>query len=109
TRESIGLEKAGIIKPDSLVVCGETDADLVDLMLADRPSAGVLRRGHQYGVRRNRPAHGGRVVDVFTPTGRYDDVFVPLHGAHQGDNAAVALAAAEAFFGGEALAREVVE
>ena len=42
------------------------------------------------------------------PGGRYEDVLVPLHGAHQGDNAAVALAAVEAFFG-EPLAPEVVE
>ena len=32
------------------------------------------------------------------PGGRYEQVFFGLHGAHQGDNAAVALAAAEAFF-----------
>ena len=35
----------------------------------------------------------------YTPARRYDDVFVPLHGAHQADNAAIALAAAEAFVG----------
>jgi dihydrofolate synthase / folylpolyglutamate synthase len=29
----------------------------------------------------------------------YDDVFIPLHGAHQAQNAAVALAAVEAFLG----------
>ena len=39
------------------------------------------------------------MLDLFTPDARYPDVFVPLHGAHQGDNAAVALAAAEAFVG----------
>ena len=33
-----------------------------------------------------------------TPTTIYSDVFVPLHGAHQGDNAAVALTPVEAFF-----------
>ncbi len=33
------------------------------------------------------------------PGSRYEEVFLPLHGAHQGENAAVALAAAEAFFG----------
>ena len=38
-----------------------------------------------------RPAHARAAS--------YEEVFLPLHGAHQGDNAAVALAAAEAFFG----------
>jgi dihydrofolate synthase/folylpolyglutamate synthase len=31
--------------------------------------------------------------------GVYDEVFLPLHGAHQAQNAALALAAVEAFFG----------
>jgi dihydrofolate synthase/folylpolyglutamate synthase len=44
-------------------------------------------------------AIGGRAVDLRTPTTRYEDVFVSLHGAHQADNAAIAVAAVEAFFG----------
>jgi dihydrofolate synthase / folylpolyglutamate synthase len=32
--------------------------------------------------------------------GDYDDLFLPLHGPHQGHNAAIALAAVEAFVGG---------
>ena len=44
-------------------------------------------------------ALGGRSVDLRTPSGVIEEVFVPLHGAHQADNAAIALAAAEAFFG----------
>jgi dihydrofolate synthase/folylpolyglutamate synthase len=47
-------------------------------------------------VRSSRLAHGGHVVDLFTPRGEYREVFVPLHGAHQVDNAAIALAAAQA-------------
>ena len=39
------------------------------------------------------------------PAARYPDVFLPLHGAHQGDNAAIALAAAEAFVGAPLAAR----
>src|SRR5205085_5450442 len=37
--------------------------------------------------------------DLRTPGASYDDLYLPVHGAHQGDNAAVAVAAAEAFFG----------
>jgi dihydrofolate synthase/folylpolyglutamate synthase len=58
-------------------------------------------------VRGNRLAIGGRVLDLFTRHAVYDDVFLALHGAHQADNAAVALAAAEAFLG-RALDAEVV-
>ena len=37
-------------------------------------------------------------MDLRTPYGEVDGVFLPLHGEHQADNAAVALTAAEAFF-----------
>ena len=46
----------------------------------------------------NRFAVGGRLIDIRTPTTIYTDVYVPLHGAHQGANAAVALVAVETFF-----------
>jgi dihydrofolate synthase / folylpolyglutamate synthase len=58
-----------------------------------------VRRNADFGTRSNVPAVGGRLLDLYTPAARYADVFLPLHGAHQGDNAAVALAAAEAFVG----------
>ena len=41
---------------------------------------------------------GGRMVDLRTPTTVYPDVFIPLHGRHQGDNAIVALTVVETFF-----------
>jgi dihydrofolate synthase/folylpolyglutamate synthase len=43
-------------------------------------------------------ALGGRQMDMRTPTTIYPEVFVPLHGRHQADNAVVALTAVEAFF-----------
>ncbi len=55
--------------------------------------AGLRRR-----VRRQL-AVGGRCVDLRTPGGRYEDVYLPLHGRHQADNFVAALAGAEAFFG----------
>ena len=62
-------------------------------------AAAVWRRGEEFGAERSRLAVGGRVVDLFTPLGRYEEVFLPLFGAHQADNAACALAAAQALFG----------
>src|SRR5919107_1703839 len=44
----------------------------------------------------NHVAVGGRLLRLRTPSSIREDVFVPLHGSHQGDNAALALAAAEA-------------
>ncbi len=98
TRAEIASEKAGIVKEGSTLVLGETDPELVPIFLG-RGASGVLRRDADFGTLRNVPAVGGRLLDLFTPGGRYSDVFMPLYGAHQGDNAAVALTAVEAFVG----------
>ena len=97
TTVEIAQEKAGIIKPGSRVVLGETDP-LLDPIFAAAPSAGLWRRDVDFGAIRNVVAVGGRLLDLKTPYGVSDDVFLPLRGAHQGDNSACALAAAEAFF-----------
>lgn len=96
-RRKIAYEKAGIIKPNSLVVLGETDPDLRGIFL-DEANSGVVERDIDFAVLDNRLAIGGRVIDVRTPKRNYRDVFVSLNGAHQGENAALAIVAAEAFF-----------
>jgi dihydrofolate synthase / folylpolyglutamate synthase len=106
TLEDIAIEKAGIVKPQSILVLGETDPALVPHFLARDPEH-VVRRDIDFGVRENRLAVGGRVLDLFTPQATYRDVFLALHGAHQADNAALALTAAESFLG-QALDPELV-
>lgn len=106
TRESIATEKAGIVEPGSVLVLGETDPALTPVFAAREPAT-LLLRGRDFGVRRNDAAHGGRLIDVFTPATEYREVFLSLHGAHQADNAAIAIAAAEAF-GGAALEEHLV-
>jgi dihydrofolate synthase/folylpolyglutamate synthase len=111
TLEGIAEDKAGIIKPESRVVLGDLAPDLLDIVLTRADAVGaasVWVLGRDFGCASNQVAVGGRLVTLWTPDGRYEDVRVPLHGAHQGANAAVALAAAEAFFG-DALAPDVVE
>jgi dihydrofolate synthase/folylpolyglutamate synthase len=98
TRVEIAQEKSGIVKPGSVLVLGETDPELVPIFEA-RPSAAVWHRDQEFGAERNVVALGGRVIDVRTPSALIEDLFIPVHGAHQGDNAACALAGAEAFFG----------
>lgn len=98
TRADIAVEKAGIVVPGAPLVLGETDPALIPVF-ADRGPDPLRLRERDFGVRANRPAVGGRLVDLFTPDAAYPDVFVALHGAHQGDNAAVALTAAEAVLG----------
>src|SRR5262249_1369974 len=76
---------------------GETDPALVPIFRST-PAAQVWMRGEEFDCDANDIAVGGRVLDLRTPGARYEGVFLPLHGDYQGDNAAVALAAAEAFF-----------
>jgi dihydrofolate synthase/folylpolyglutamate synthase len=102
TLEGIAADKSGIIEAGSAVVVGETRPDLVAIVEAHAVSVGaasVWVAGRDFGCEDNRVAVGGRLVTLWTPGGRYDDVLIPLHGAHQGANAAGALAATEAFFG----------
>jgi dihydrofolate synthase/folylpolyglutamate synthase len=97
TKGHVAAEKAGVIKPGSIVVVGETDPELLPYF-TEAGGQSVLVRGDQFDVLENQLALGGRMVDLRTPTTIYTDVFVPLHGRHQGDNAIVALTAVEAFF-----------
>jgi dihydrofolate synthase/folylpolyglutamate synthase len=105
-RARIAAEKAGIVKPGSHLVLGEPDPELRPLFVAENPVETWVR-DEDFGVETDRLALGGHVVDLRTPFGRHEDVFLPVHGAHQADNAAVAVAAAEAFFG-RALHADVV-
>lgn len=98
TRELIAAEKAGIVKCGATLVLGETDPDLESFFLAREPER-VLRRDRDFAVLAQSLALGGRVVDLSSPQGSYPDVYLPLHGRHQADNAAIALASAEAFVG----------
>jgi dihydrofolate synthase/folylpolyglutamate synthase len=97
-RRAVAEEKAGIVKPGSILVVGETDEALRSVW-AEAGADEVWERGEHWGCDENLLAVGGRAVDLRTPNGTVEEVFLPLHGAHQGDNAACALAAVEAFFG----------
>lgn len=98
TREHIAREKAGIVKPGSTLVLGETDPALYDIFVAEHPEA-LWLAGRDYAVESNVMAVGGRLVDLRTPGASYEGIYLPLHGRHQADNFIAALAGTEAFFG----------
>jgi dihydrofolate synthase/folylpolyglutamate synthase len=99
TPAAIAQEKAGIIKPGSLAVIAEQRPEVAEVLLrrASEVGATVVREGMEFGVVTRVPAVGGQVISLQGLRGRYDDLFLPLYGAHQAQNAAVALAAVEAF------------
>lgn len=96
-REAIAGEKVGIVKEGATFVCGETAPELHDI-LAETPAAKTWWRGKDFDCDQHVLALGGRSLTLRTPNGVTDDVHLPLHGVHQADNAAIALAAVEAFF-----------
>jgi dihydrofolate synthase/folylpolyglutamate synthase len=110
TPETIAVEKAGIIKPDSVAVIAQQPPEAAEVLLRHAAEVGatVAREGLEFGVVARVPAVGGQVVSLQGLRARYDEVFLPLYGAHQAQNAAVALAAVEAFLGEQALDDEVV-
>ncbi len=101
--ETIAGEKAGIIKPGAAAVLAQQQVAAAEVLLhrcAD-VGASVLREGLEFGVRHRDIAVGGQLLALQTPSGVYDEVFLPLHGAHQAHNASLALAAVEVFFGAD--------
>jgi dihydrofolate synthase/folylpolyglutamate synthase len=97
TRADIAREKAGIVKPGATLVLGETAPGLVSIFEAERPGR-LLLRDRDFAIEDNLVAVGGRSLTIRTPYARHEDVFLALHGAHQGENAATAVTAVEAFF-----------
>jgi len=115
TLAEIAGEKAGIIKPredaddpltpnENIVVVAEQDPEAMRVILqqAVDVEAGVARSGSEFAALESRIAVGGQQVNIQGLGGLYEDIFLPLHGEHQAKNAAVALAAVEAFFGASA-------
>jgi dihydrofolate synthase/folylpolyglutamate synthase len=112
---TIAGEKAGIIKAvpaDEVTPEGRPDAGVV-AVLAHQPAgalealvrraievdATVAREGTEFAVLDRRVAVGGQQLRLQGLAGEYPEVYLPLFGAHQAQNAAVALAAVEAFLG----------
>ena len=94
---AVASEKAGIITPGRDVVVGALGPELLAVVEAEGPER-VLMVDRDIDLLENQVAFGGRTISVSTPWGRHDDVYVPLHGEHQGVNAALAIVAVEAFF-----------
>jgi len=102
TLAEIAAEKAGIIHPGSTAVLAAQDPEAAEVLLHRCAEVGatVAREGLEFGVVDRRTAVGGQLVTLQGLAGRYDEVFLPLHGAYQAQNAVCALAAVEAFLGG---------
>ncbi|MDT3767939.1 folylpolyglutamate synthase/dihydrofolate synthase family protein [Gleimia hominis] len=111
TLRQIAAEKAGIVKPGSVAIVAHQEPEVMEILeqRAREVDAQLRVEGRDFEVAQRRLAVGGQMLTVRTPAAVYADVFVPLVGAHQAQNAALALAAMEAFNGGRALEGALVE
>jgi dihydrofolate synthase / folylpolyglutamate synthase len=110
TIAEIAGEKAGIIKAGSRAVLAAQTPEAARVLLARCAQVGaeVRREGIEFGLIERTPAVGGQVLRLETADGPLGDVVLPLFGEHMARNAALGLAAVEAFLGGRGLPPEVV-
>ena len=101
TIDEIARTKAGIIKPLAEVVSAVQDPDaLAEIVRAVELTESRLHvEDAGFGLESSAVAIGGQLVTIRGLAGRYEDLFLPLYGDHQGHNAALAIAAVESFLG----------
>lgn len=102
TVEKIAIEKSGIIKSDSIAVLAAQVPSVGEILLdrVAQVNTQVVRQGIEFAVSDRALAVGGQVLTLQGLNGTYEQILLPLFGQHQSDNASMALAAVEAFFGG---------
>ncbi|HQV20961.1 MAG TPA: Mur ligase family protein, partial [Gordonia sp. (in: high G+C Gram-positive bacteria)] len=102
TLAAIAGEKAGIITPrkgddflaqDPVAVIAPQDPAVMDVLLlqAVESETIVARQNSEFAVLESRLAVGGQLLTLQGLGGVYEEIFLPLHGAHQAANAALAL------------------
>lgn len=110
TPEAIAVEKSGIIKPGARAIVAAQSQGVLDVIEQRAHEVGAVMsyEGRDFQVLSRVEALGGQMIELQGLSGRYDEIFLPLFGAHQAHNAAYALAAVESFVGGVELDVEVV-
>ena len=122
TIEEVASNKAGTIKDGAMLITSVQPPAAQAIIAAAAAQHGVVWRRELdpeedpdeadagvLSVLDRTLAVGGQMVTLRTAAAVYEDVFIPLHGDYQVHNALLALAAAEAVFGGRALPAKIVE
>jgi dihydrofolate synthase/folylpolyglutamate synthase len=104
TIAQIARTKSGIIKPLAAVVSAEQTPEAVAELenAVELSEATLALEPVAFELVSSAVAVGGQLISIRGIAGRYDDLFLPLYGDHQGHNAALAVAAVESFLGGGA-------
>ncbi|MDB0039141.1 bifunctional folylpolyglutamate synthase/dihydrofolate synthase [Actinomycetota bacterium] len=106
TIREIAGEKAGILANADAAVLGPQSPEAAAILIQACANADLqpTRFAVEYGVNSQALAVGGQLISLHGLRGDYSEIFLPLFGEHQGNNAAVALAACETFLGSALLA-----
>jgi dihydrofolate synthase/folylpolyglutamate synthase len=101
TLEDIALAKVGIVHRGATLICATQPPEAMEPILRHCAEIGatIAREGSEFAVLGRSLAVGGQMLALQGLSGVYDGIYLPLHGAHQAQNAAVALATVEAFLG----------
>lgn len=99
----IAAEKAAILGQDGTLVTGHLGESAESAVAAqvEATEANWIRTGADFRVTQAEIAVGGWQASIEGVFGRYRDLYLPLHGRHQVDHLATAIAASEMFIGGE--------
>jgi len=101
TLTEIAQTKAGIFKPESNVVLAAQTSEVAKVLMANvlKVSAIPFREGVEFSVKKRSLAVGGQLISLAGIYGDIDEIYLPLYGDHQSNNAGLALASVEAFAG----------
>lgn len=102
TRAEVAREKVGVLPPGGTLVSAPQRPD-VEAVLAEvvaERDGHWLRAGVDHRVLERHPDADGQTVTILGPDGAMIQVWLPLWGSHQAENAATALAALYAVQGG---------
>ncbi len=102
TIAEIAKTKSGIIKPGSIVVSAAQPAEALEILKAKAAETSEFfgSYGADFEVLESQPDLLGQRVSIRSLAGEYSDLNLPVHGFYQAQNAALAVAAVEAFLGG---------
>ncbi|MVA77626.1 dihydrofolate synthase [Auraticoccus sp. F435] len=111
TVAEIAAEKAGIIKPGAIAVLAGQPVEAATVLLERAVEVGALvqREGVDFGLLERVPGVGGQVLRINAAEGPVPDLHLPAFGAHLAQNAALAVAAVEAFQGMKGLDPAVIQ
>lgn len=105
TLTEIATVKAGIIKEGAAIVSAQQQPEVAEVLrrTAAEKNATIAFEGEEFGVAEQKLAVGGQLLTIRGLAGAYVEEYLPLYGAHQGHNAALAVAAVESLIGAASL------